>query len=211
MSNLKIKIIIGVVVSIIIFFAGFILGKKCTKEKVITNTVYVESQAVQDSLVNVNPIEIVKPTDTSSLIVYCVKHGLYYDLFPEKVRDSIVIISDVDSLKNRIVEDWKLEKKYHNILFQSDSLGLLNLDMKIQYNRITSIKYDYHPRIKTVVQTTTYERKITPFVGVGLTTMPSFIGQAGLIFKDGLGFSAMFQYNTATGDSFYGGNLIYSF
>ena len=50
------------------------------------------------------------------------------------------------------VRDWNVERTYAGMLFKSDTLGTANYEAKVQYNTLTSLKWDFTPKVKEVMQ-----------------------------------------------------------
>ena len=87
------------------------------------------------------------------------------------------------------VQDWNLERTYSGMLFQSDTLGTANYEAKVQYNTLTSLKWEFMPKVKEI--TITKERTIRPFVGVGYNTFNQVNATGGIFIKN-IGLSATY-------------------
>ena len=75
------------------------------------------------------------------------------------------------------------------MLFHSDTLGTANYEAKVQYNTLTSLKWEFMPKVKEV--TITKERTIRPFVGVGYNTFNQMNAMGGVFIKN-IGLSATY-------------------
>lgn len=87
------------------------------------------------------------------------------------------------------VQDWNLERTYSGKLFQSDTLGTANYEAKVQYNTLTSLKWDFTPKVKEI--TTIKIRTVRPFVGVGYNTFNQ-VSATGGVFIRNIGLSATY-------------------
>lgn len=87
------------------------------------------------------------------------------------------------------VKDWNLERTYAGTLFQSDTLGTLNYSAKVQYNTLTSLAWDFAPKVKEI--TTIKIRTVRPFVGVGYNTFNQ-VSATGGVFIRNIGLSATY-------------------
>lgn len=87
------------------------------------------------------------------------------------------------------VQDWNLERTYDGMLFQSDTLGTANYEAKVQYNTLTSLKWDFTPKVKEI--TTIKIRTVRPFVGVGYNTFNQ-VSATGGVFIRNIGLSATY-------------------
>ena len=87
------------------------------------------------------------------------------------------------------VKDWNLERTYAGTLFQSDTLGTARYEAKVQYNTLTSLKWDFTPKIKNV--TTTKTPAFRPFVTVRANTFEQMSVGGGILFKN-TGFEASY-------------------
>ena len=185
------KVALISLVALGLFIGGFAVGRKTIKPKPPT-PIYVPGDTVTVDKPYPVPVEVNKPVDTANVIQACIKSGKYYDLFPEKVRDSIVYITPEDT--SMVLNDWATERIYEEKMFDIDTVGSATVKAKVQYNRLTWLNSTFVPVVKTVVEPAKI-KKYSPFVGVGITTAPGALGQAGVFFEDKYGFSALYQYN----------------
>ena len=176
----------------IVFYLGVRVGKKEVLDNIVTNTVYVPSEPIHDSIPVLIPVKEIIPPDTLNIIKECVKKGIYSELFPEKIVDNIVYVPDIDS--TAIVQDWATTRYYSETLFDSDTLGSCTVDATVQYNRLSNLKYKYSPVVKyNQVLYTEKERALSPFVGAGISTPVGLTGQVGVFVKDDWGVSLTYN------------------
>lgn len=159
--------LITFIIGLIIFCAlGFFLGRS-TSTIGETNTVvkYVKGEKITDSIPYPEPYEVVKPTDTASVIQDCIKKGIYTELFPEKTNIEYVVITKEDT--SAIIQDWGIKRLYHETLFDNDTVGSCEIDAEVQYNRLSHLLYTYVPIQKETTITQNKVRFFSPFIGFG--------------------------------------------
>ena len=186
------NLIIAIVALVLMFLLGIYVGKKTTPIKTVTKVEYVEAEPIHDSIDKPVPFYIKTPVDTANLIAQCVKDGIFYELFPEKTILDTIYMDKTDSTK--LMADWASERLYEQILFDVDTLGRMKINTSVQYNRLGTIYYDFTPVVKTVTNNVYIERKFLPFVGVGLSTFPSYNAEVGLFINRSWGFSVNGNY-----------------
>lgn len=198
----KIGGIIAIAIGLLVL--GFFAGRatiKTPEPKIITK--YIKSEPIRDTLYNVKPYYVETPVDTSELIKQCVLDGLFVELFPEKIVEvEKYRPTSEDTLA--ILADYASKKYYSEEIFNIDTVGKCVVNADVQYNRITSMGYVYTPVSKeTTITKVAPKRKITPDIGVGMTSFPSVMGEAGLYYGNiGAGFN--YQYLWETKESIYG-------
>ena len=109
-----------------------------------------------------------------------------------------------------IILDWATERLYEEKLFDIDTVGTAIVRAKVQYNRLSWLNSTFTPVTKVVI-TPQPIRRYSPFVGVGLTTMPTALGQAGMFFDDKYGFSGLYQYDWVNNNHIFGGMFLLKF
>ena len=186
---------------------GFFLGRKTIKIDP-PGVIYVPGDTVSVDVPYPVPVEVIKPIDTMNVILACLKSGKYYELFPERVRDSIVYVTKEDT--TAIIRDWATERLYEEKMFDIDTVGTAIVRAKVQYNRLTWLNTSFVPVTKVVTQP--YQiKKYSPFVGIGLTTQPSALGQAGLFFNEKYGFSGLYMYDWELNKHIFGTSFLLKF
>lgn len=207
------QVIISLLVTIIILGIGFVwgnyVGNKNVVEKVVTNTVYIPSDPIIDSIPIPYPVKEIIPPDTLNIIKKCVEDGIYTELFPTKIIEDTVYIKDIDTTE--IIKDWATTRYYTEILFDVDTLGKCEINSKVQYNRLSDLSYNYTPVIKYEQSLYTRKKAISPFIGAGLFTNPSISGQVGIFINDDWGVSFLYNRDFITKSNNYGITCLYKF
>lgn len=201
------KFAVYAIVILGLFAGGFFLGRRTIKPGK-PDIVYVPGDSVSVEVPYPVPVYVSKPVDTLNVLLAIIKSGKYYELFPEKVRDSIVYVTPQDT--SDVIRDWASERFYEEKVFDIDTVGSATVRAKTQYNRITFLGTTFKPVTKVVTE---YKpvNKYSPFVGVGLTTMPTVAGQAGMFFEDKYGFSGLYQYDWQNKNHIFGAMFLLKF
>ena len=178
---------------VLIFGGGFFLGRKTIKVTEKPHTVYIELPAVQDTTEKLVPVK--EKLDSANFIKNCIASGKFTELFPEKVivKDSIIYLNDEDYKK--IAMDWATERVYEETAFNSDTLGKFDYTAKVQYNQLTSFGYNYTPLQKQQEIVQNQVKHFSPFIGAGISTLPSLEFDLGAFIDDSWGFSFNGRYN----------------
>ena len=188
---------------------GFFVGRSTFKPKIVTEIVYEKGDTVtitKDSLV---PVYIKKPIDTTNVILAAIKSGKFTDLFPVNIKDSLIYITKEDTAA--VLLDWATERVYKETLFDIDTVGVENVELKVQYNRLQSINGTFVPVIKNVNTTVTKTKNIAPFVGAGITTAPEMVLNAGMFIQDKYGAMFLYEYDWQMKKSAAGLTVLYKF
>lgn len=185
------------IITLVILFIGFMLGRWSTPVKIESDIQYLPGDTIYDEVpVYVdNIIKESEPCDTVELLKYCIDSGLYDYLIPEKVRDSLVYVQ-ADSTK--IIKDWLTRRDYQIELFNNDTIGKMIVRPSIQYNQLQVIPYEFTPIQKNITTTITKTRKIEPFIGVGLNTTQQLGVMGGVFLNNGWGAAYQYQYGLDT-------------
>lgn len=203
---------IGAIIAagLLLFWLGFYLGKKREPEVVVkTEIKYVELPPIHDSIPKPVPVYVKKPIDSLNVLRNLIASGKYSEMFPEKVRDSIIYVTKEDTAK--VVIDWATERRYNETLFDSDSLGRFAFDAKVQYNRLQNFEYNFTPVQKEVNTTVKTTRKFLPYLGAGLDTKGAIQAQGGMFFNQDAGFGLQYRYDTKNKESAVGASFLYMF
>lgn len=203
---------IGAIIAagLLLFGLGFYLGKKREPEVVVkTEIKYVELPPIHDSIPKPVPVYVKKPIDSLNVLRNLIASGKYSEMFPEKVRDSIIYVTKEDTAK--VVIDWATERRYKETLFDSDSLGRFAFDAKVQYNRLQNFEYTFTPVQKEVNTTVKTTRKFLPYLGAGLDTKGAIQAQGGMFFNQDAGFGLQYRYDTKNKESAVGASFLYMF
>ena len=156
------------IIGILLF--GFYLGRMTTKNDSKTIVNYVKGEKITDSISYPVPVTTIRPVDTANIIKQCVKDGIYYELFPEKVVTEYIEVTKEDTSK--ILIDWATKRLYSETLFDVDTIGKCTVNATVQYNRLSLIGYSYIPVIKQVTAISNNVRVFSPFAGIGMVVMP---------------------------------------
>lgn len=193
------KYIIVAIVVILVFLLGLYIGRKTVKITESVHTEYITLPPIHDSIEVHSPIKSVSP-DTAKIIQDCVRNGLYAELFPYKEKtDTIYTERDTAA----VLKDWATERRYTENLFDEDTLGTCEIDIKVQYNRLSSIGYTYRPIQKHTELTVINEKMFEPFLGAGVTIgidkrnnklTEGISVQGGAFIKQNYGVSIQYQY-----------------
>ena len=177
--NSKQIILSILLVGIVAGIAGFFIGRS---NEIDTTTRWIKGETIHDTV----PIEklVTKYVIVPKLLSYV-----------EKKKDTTIITTkpiNKDSAISETVKDWNLERVYKDYLFESDTLGTLEYNINVQYNRIKSFSYNYTPIYKEV----TKERKRTfiPYVSASYSTF-NIVGIGLGTYYHNLGVGAEYQYN----------------
>jgi len=191
------------------FCFGFYVGKQREPDVIIKEKVkYVELPPVRDSIKVPTPYYVNRPVDSVNVLLALIESGKYAELFPEKVRDSIYV-TPADSAA--VIRDWATERMYAETLFDADTLGKFTFDASVQYNRLQRFDYTFVPVQKQTETTIKTTRKFLPYVGVGLDTGSSLIGQGGMFFKQDMGFAIQYRRDIKQKENAVGAMFLYMF
>ena len=174
------KIILSLLFVVVISgIVGFFIGRS---NEIETTTKWIKGETIHDTV----PREklVTKYVIVPELLSYV-----------EKKKDTTIITTkpiNKDSAISETVKDWNLERVYKDYLFESDTLGTLEYNINVQYNRIKSFSYNYTPIYKEV----TKERKRTfiPYVSASYSTF-NIVGIGLGTYYHKLGVGAEYQYN----------------
>lgn len=172
--------------AVLLLAIGFFIGR--ANQKKITNTVieYLPGKEIRDSIPYPVPYET---------IVHQPKDVIHY--LPSKKdtvwKDSNIYISEkIDTAK--IVEQFAVENKYKQTLFDNDSLGSLIINSSVQYNQQKSLAYSFTPVHKVITNTIKRKNTFTPFVSASYNTL-NYGGVGGGIFIKNIGFEYKYLSN----------------
>lgn len=185
------KLLMALVIIAIIFFLGFLVGKKSVRVTRIEDIKYVKGDSVYIKVDSLVPYKVVVPTDTASVIRKCVADGIYTELFPVIHKTDTLYATPYDP--NNIITDWGTERSYSKVLLDNDTLGFAKVDAVVQYNRIKSLNAVVTPVVKSTSTTIIKERLFEPFLGLGIGTNSYGVVQAGAYFKGHYGFTYQYQ------------------
>lgn len=187
---------------LILLAGGFFIGRSTIKPKIVHDIEYIKGDSVKVEVPYPVPVQVVKPIDTANVILACKKSGKYYELFPEKVRDSIIYLTKQDSTD--VIVDWATERYYEQKLFDIDTVGTATVKAKTQYNRLTWMEGTFVPVTKVVTETENVIKRYSPYIGTGLTTQPTVLGEFGVFLEDKYGVGVLYQYDWKNQNHIFG-------
>ncbi len=164
--------------------AGIVIGRITTAEKVVVK--WRDATPISAEVKSPVPVVVRVPDSIKYITVYRDRPTAPTG-FPAEVAEPTQI--DTTASMAATVQDWNLERTYAGMLFHSDTLGTANYEAKVQYNTLTSLKWEFMPKVKEV--TITKERTIRPFVGVGYNTFNQMNATGGVFIKN-IGLSATY-------------------
>lgn len=190
----KKNIITAIIIFVVSFILGFVYGWIQNKNRYIykVETEYVQGESIIDTVYFEKPYKVVEPIDTADIITQCVRDGVFFHLFPEKVRDSIIYVTREDTTK--IMADWASKKYYDGTLFDDNERGKFTYDIEVQYNELKNMDYSFTPVQKVVTNNVTKVKRYSPFVGLGVSTNSSLSGALGVFIDDSWGASINGSY-----------------
>lgn len=164
--------------------SGIVIGRLTTAEKVIVQ--WRDAPPINGEIKQPEPVTVRVPDSIKYITVYRDRPTAPTG-FPAEVAERPWI--DTTASMAATVRDWNLERTYAGTLFHSDTLGTLNYSAKVQYNTLTSLAWDFTPKVKEVTQIKT--RTVRPFVGVGYNTFNQ-VSATGGVFIRNVGLSATY-------------------
>ena len=160
-------IILFIVTAFLAATIGFFLGRSVIEKEIVTNIKYIKGETIVDSIDKPVPYAVEIPADTLSIIQDCIKNGIYYELFPEKPITEYVNITHKDTLA--IVRDWAMKRLYDEVMFDSDTLGKMEIKMEVQYNRMGVLTYSFTPVHKHIETKIRQVKFFSPYIGAGFS------------------------------------------
>ena len=157
-----------IAIVVVAFVVGFFLGRKTidVEEKVT----FVKGETIHDTIVINEPTFVEIPATP--------KYIYKYDTI---VVDNIQYISEkVDT--GAIIQDYILMRTYEYNVFNSPTLGKIDVKQQIGYNKLLSFDYTYTPMTKQI--TRNRERLINPFITGGYSTNSNILLGGGLYYKN---------------------------
>ena len=187
------KILVCIVLLVLFFVFGIYVGRSTIKQKTETVIEYVQGEKVVDTVYFDRPYKIIEPIDTLDVLKGIIADGKFFEMFPEKVRDSIVYVTKEDTTK--IMRDWATKREYCGVLFDNDYEGRFEYEIDVQYNKLGCLMYEFIPIEKVVTSNTVKVKKYSPFVGFGVSTDSHITGSVGMFINDSWGMSVNGRYN----------------
>lgn len=177
--------------------SGIVIGRLTTAEKVIVQ--WRDAPPINGEIKQPEPVTVRVPDSIKYITVYHETRSCTNT--PDKDTPALDSVSagfanetrswqiDTAASLAATVQDWNLERTYSGMLFHLDTLGTANYEAKVQYNTLTSLKWDFTPKVKEI--TTIKIRTVRPFVGVGYNTFNQ-VSATGGVFIRNIGLSATY-------------------
>jgi hypothetical protein len=172
------------VLILIALAAAFFLGRSSIE---VTESIrYVRGETIRDNIEVPVPYRVEVPTI------------VYLPMRPDTlvIENEIVIVERVDTA--RIIADFIAINHYQFNVFDLDTVGTLNAQLSIQYNRLRTFEYDFTPihREITMYRRPTFE----PFISGSISTFNT-VGVGGGVFIGSFGVEYQFLRNHLLGSS----------
>lgn len=163
--------------------AGIVIGRITTAEKVVVK--WRDATPISAEVKSPVPVVVRVPDSIKYITVYRDQMAS-----PSNMSE-VVEPPEIDTAASlaATVRDWNVERTYAGMLFKSDTLGTANYEAKVQYNTLTSLKWDFTPKVKEI--TAIKIRTVRPFVGVGYNTFNQ-VSATGGVFIRNIGLSATY-------------------
>lgn len=187
------KTALTILAIIILMAVSFFVGRSTIE--IQTDIKYIKGHTIRDTVEIPVPYEVKVPGETKYVTVY--------------KRDSIGReTTEVDTLKSKdaTIEDWNLERKYANAVFDNEN-GKFSYDLSVQNNRLSSFRYTYTPVHR---QLPPKEKVWQPYVSASYSTL-NIIGVGGGIFYHNLGFEYQYQRDLQYNDVGHSFGIKYKF
>lgn len=164
-----------IILGLILLLIGFFVGRSAIDVK--TDVKYVKGKTIIDTVFIPSPYAENKPIKDKLVPVY-------------KKDSTGIESSELDTAKSKdaTIQDWNVERKYANTLFNNE-YGSLSYDISVQNNKLSSFKYNHTPIQK---ETNTYKEKVwQPYASASYSTL-NYVGVGLGIFYHDVGFGAKY-------------------
>jgi hypothetical protein len=173
----RVSILIGIM--LICLTIGFFVGRNTIETKTITKLEKGETISGAINPEKFVPISEEKPEKSFTPYIQ------YRDTGRIKYQPI-----DSAAFAAMVIADYELKRKYSVLAFDDKTKGKLELFPTVQYNKLTSMDYDFTPIIENNY---IYKEKAwQPFLSASYSTL-DYIGLGGGLFYHNLGFE--YQYN----------------
>ena len=193
MKNINWYKVAAYVVGIVaIFTIGFLCGRKVIEKEVpVIEHHYIQLPPIHDSIIVKEPKYVKLPTDTAKIIQQCINDGIYTELFPEKIVEKEIFLTSEDTLA--IVIDWASERTYSETIIDNDTIGRIDIEANVQYNRLKSIEYDLKLYQKETHTITNRKPMFEPFLGASVLTNGNGMVELGTFVRQNVGMSVIYD------------------
>lgn len=204
MSRKKIcKALLHLLITLVIAAAGFILGRQHYEKGTTTViTHYIQLPAIHDTIIVKEPKYVKLPTDTAKIIQQCINDGIYTELFPEKIVEKEIFLTSEDTLA--IVIDWASERTYSETIIDNDTIGRIDIEANVQYNRLKSIEYDLKLYQKETNTITNKKPMFEPFLGASVLTNGNGMVELGTFVRQNVGMSLIYDRDMTNNKNAFG-------
>lgn len=199
------------VLILLLMVGAFFGGRKSmgNVEPIEQPPIYIPGDTVKIEVPKPVPVSVKVPADTADIIAECVASGKYWELFPEKVRDSISYVPiPQDTLE--IIRDWATARMYEEKVFDVDTLGTATVKALVQYNRLEMLSADVVPAVKNVPYIIP-PKKISPFVGAGFNSASCVSVSGGVFVNEKWGGLVTYQKDINAKTNIVGAEILYKF
>lgn len=179
---MKQKIFIGLLFFVIGGVIFFFVGRSTIEVK--TETKFVKGKTISDTVYIPAPYAEKKAGKDKLIPVY-------------KEDTSGKETSELDTVRSKdaTIQDWNLERKYANLVFNNDN-GKLLYDITVQNNKLSNFSYTFTPIHQ--VTTKTKEKVWQPFLSGSYSTL-GYIGIGGGVFYHNIGVEYQYQIDYTNG------------
>ena len=163
------------VLGLILLLIGFFVGRSTVDMK--TDVKYVKGTTIIDTVYIPSPYAENKPIKDKLVPVY-------------KKDSTGIESSELDTAKSKdaTIQDWNVERKYANTLFNNE-YGNLSYDISVQNNKLSSFKYTHTPIQKEI--SIKKEQVWMPYTSISYSTL-NYIGIGGGVFYHNLGLGGKY-------------------
>ena len=178
---MKQKIFIGLLFFTLGGVIFFFVGRSTIEVK--TETKFVKGKTISDTVYIPAPYAEKKAGKDKLVPVY-------------KEDSSGKETSELDTVKSKeaTIQDWNLERKYANLVFDNEN-GKFLYDIAVQNNKLSNFSYTFTPIHQ--VTTKTIEKIFQPFTSVSYSTL-NYVNVGGGVFYHNLGLE--YQYQKSLGN-----------
>lgn len=191
---------IWLVAIVLSWVTGFFMGRSKT-DVIVKPPVYVKGEKIIDSI----PVPFPEPYEVIVPQPYEVKLPMKSDTIRLPGRDSF-IVQKVDTAV--ILSDYVKENRYHNVLFDVDTLGKMQVNTSVQYNKLKNQVWEFTPVYKK--ETVERRRIFTPFVTGSFNSINQGGAGVGFYIKN-VGVGAKYVKDFSLGKEAYEGALYIKF
>lgn len=163
-------------IGILLIALGFMAGRWTMKP--IERVEYIKGETIHDTISKPVPYLVEVPADP---------------ILPMK-PDTIKVPGEPEHTTQvvdtaQIIADFIKKNSYKETLFDSDTLGTMIVDARVQYNQLQKLGYTFTPVQKQI--TTERKKVLTPFLSTSVNSF-GYVGAGGGLYYNNLGFEAKY-------------------